>query len=266
MIDAMSVYALYLLTGAVAGLAAGLLGIGGGLVIVPILFFIFTHQGIAAEHVMHMALGTSLATIIVTSLSSTRAHHLHDAVLWPAVLQLAPGILAGAWLGGIVAGKLSTDILRPIFGIFELVVAVHLLTRYRPEVHNRIISAGKNIAGGITIGSISSIVGIGGGTLTVPFLLWHNVPIRNAVASSAACGFPIAIAGTAAYIFSGWHYTDASATTWGYVNMAAFTMIIATSIIAAPFGARLAHKLPEKTLRTFFAVLLLLLGIRMLVF
>jgi uncharacterized membrane protein YfcA len=266
MIDSMLVYGLYLLTGMAAGLSAGLLGIGGGLIIVPILFLVLTHQGIATEHVMHMALATSLATIIVTSLSSAYAHHRHRAVIWPVVIQLAPGIVAGAWLGGVLAGELSSDILRPVFGIFELIVAALLLLKLQPQSHEKAISTQRNISGGIAIGTVSSIVGIGGGTLTVPFLLWHNVSIRNAVATSAACGFPIAVAGTAAYIYSGWHYTDESVVSLGYVNLTAFTLIIATSIITAPVGARLAHKMPEQLLRTFFALLLIAIGIRMIVF
>ena len=255
---------LYLLTGAAAGLAAGLLGIGGGLIIVPILFFVFSHQPVPPEHVMHMALATSLATIIVTSLSSARAHHKRGAVLWPIVLSLSPGIIIGAWLGAMFASSLASNTLRPIFGVFELLVAIHLLANYKPGTHATSINRTKSITGGVVIGSISSIVGIGGGTLTVPFLLWHNIAIRNAVASSAACGFPIAVAGSVTYVFSGWGIAGLPAYTLGYVNLPAFAMIIITSIITAPLGASLAHKLPERTLRLFFAMFLLVLGFKML--
>jgi len=255
---------LYLLTGAAAGLSAGLLGIGGGLIIVPILFFIFSHQPVPSEHVMHMALATSLATIIVTSLSSARAHHKRGAVLWPIVFDLSPGIIIGAWLGAMFASALASNTLRPVFGVFELLVAIHLLANYKPATHTTSINRTKSITGGVVIGSISSIVGIGGGTLTVPFLLWHNISIRNAVASSAACGFPIAVAGTVTYIFSGWSMESLPAYTLGYVYLPAFAMIIITSIITAPFGASLAHKLPEKTLRLLFAMFLLVLGFKML--
>jgi uncharacterized membrane protein YfcA len=255
---------LYLLTGAAAGLSAGLLGIGGGLIIVPILFFIFSHQPVPSEHVMHMALATSLATIIVTSLSSARAHHKRGAVLWPIVFDLSPGIIIGAWLGAMFASALASNTLRPVFGVFELLVAIHLLVNYIPDTHTTSINRTKSITGGVVIGGISSIVGIGGGTLTVPFLLWHNISIRNAVASSAACGFPIAVAGTVTYIFSGWSMESLPAYTLGYVYLPAFAMIIITSIITAPFGASLAHKLPEKTLRLLFAMFLLVLGFKML--
>lgn len=257
---------LYLLTGAVAGLSAGLLGIGGGLIIVPILFFIFSNQPVPPEHVMHMALATSLATIIVTSVSSARAHHKRGAVLWPIVFNLSPGIIIGAWLGAMFASALASNVLRPVFGIFELMVAIYLLVNYSPGSHTTSISRTKSIIGGVVIGSISSIVGIGGGTLTVPYLLWHNISIRNAVASSAACGFPIAVAGTVAYVISGWDVAGLPSYTLGYVSLPAFAMIIITSMITAPVGAGLAHKLPEKTLRIFFAIFLFMLSLKMLLF
>jgi uncharacterized membrane protein YfcA len=257
---------LYLLTGAVAGLSAGLLGIGGGLIIVPILFFIFSHQLDHAEHVMHMALATSLATIIVTSLSSARAHHKRGAVLWPVVFDLSPGIIIGASLGAMLASALASNTLRPVFGVFELLVAIHLLLNNKPGTHAISVNRTRSIAGGVAIGGISSIVGIGGGTLTVPFLLWHNISIRNAIASSAACGFPIAVAGTVTYIFSGWSMENLPAYTLGYVYLPAFAMIITTSMIAAPAGAALAHKMPERTLRIFFALFLLVLSLKMLLF
>ena len=255
---------LYLCTGAAAGLAAGLLGIGGGLIIVPILFFIFSAQGVDSEHVMHIALATSLATITVTSISSTWAHQRHGAVLWTIVVSLSPGIIVGAWLGARLASMLVSDILRPIFAVFELVVAFHLLTNFKPTVHSTSLPRTRALSGGVVIGGISAIVGIGGGTLTVPFLLWHNITIRNAVATSAACGFPIGLAGTAAYVISGWNTAGSSDYMLGYVNLPAFTLIIITSILTAPMGASLAHRLSERSLRIVFAILLLLLSLKML--
>ncbi|NNL06405.1 MAG: sulfite exporter TauE/SafE family protein [Gammaproteobacteria bacterium] len=260
----MTEISLYLLTGAAAGLSAGLLGIGGGLIIVPILFFIFSQQAVPTEHVMHMALATSLATIIITSVASARAHHQRGAVLWPIVFSLSPGIVIGAWLGAMFASTLASDVLRPVFGIFELMVALYLLVNYKPGTHSSHISGTASFTGGTVIGSLSSIVGIGGGTLTVPFLLWHNIPIRNAVASSAACGFPIAVAGTAAYVVSGWNVSGLTPYALGFVSLPAFALIIVTSIITAPLGASLAHKLPETTLRTVFALVLIALGVKML--
>jgi uncharacterized membrane protein YfcA len=255
---------LFLFTGAAAGLAAGLLGIGGGLIIVPILFFIFNAQGVESEHVMHIALATSLATITVTSVSSTWAHHRRGLVLWPIVISLSPAIVLGAWLGARLASMLVSDILRPIFAVFELIVAIHLLTNIKPAIHSTSVPKTRALSGGVVIGGVSAIVGIGGGTLTVPFLLWHNITIRNAVASSAACGFPIAVAGTAAYIISGWNITGSSDHMLGYVHLPAFSLIIITSMLTAPIGASLAHRLSERSLRTVFAILLLLLSVKML--
>jgi len=255
---------LYLATGIFAGLASGLLGVGGGLIIVPVLYYIFSAQNLPAEHIMHMALATSLATIIITSISSARAHHKKQAVLWPIFLLLAPGICIGAWFGGIAASEIKTDILKPAFGIFELFVALHLLWNQQSQQHAVTLNKIKSAIGGFIIGSVSAIVGIGGGTLTVPFLHWHNIAIRNAVATSAACGLPIAIFGAASYIYTGWSLNDLPDQTLGYVHLPAFSLIIITSFLFAPIGAKLAHRLPENTLKKGFAVFLILIGLKML--
>ena len=194
---------LYLLTGGFAGFVAGLLGVGGGLIIVPVLYFIFLSQGFESQHLMHMALATSLATIIVTSISSSLAHHKKHAVLWKIVLLLAPGICIGAWIGGALAAEMNTEMLKPIFGCFELLVAIHLLSNLQTKQHELSIEPIKAYIGGFLIGNISAIVGIGGGTLTVPFLHWHKIAIRNAIATSAACGFPIALVATASFVYAG---------------------------------------------------------------
>ena len=257
---------LYLSTGIFAGLASGLLGVGGGLVIVPVLYFVFSAQNLPHEHIMHMALATSLATIIITSISSTRAHHKKQAVLWPIFLLLVPGIGIGAWLGGITASKIETELLKPAFGIFELFVALHLLWNRQSQVHSVSLGKIKSVTGGFVIGMASAIVGIGGGTLTVPFLHWHNIAIRNAVATSAACGFPIAVFGAASYIYAGWSIELPPEYMLGYVHLPAFLFIITTSFLFAPVGAKLAHRLPENTLRKGFAVFLLLIGLKMMFF
>ena len=257
---------LYLVTGIFAGLASGLLGVGGGLIIVPVLYFIFSAQNLPAEHVMHMALATSLATIIITSISSTRAHHKKQAVLWPIFSLLAPGICLGAWFGGIVASEIKTALLKPGFGIFELFVAGLLLLNYKSQQHHISINKIKSAAGGFVIGTLSAIVGIGGGTLTVPFLSWHNITMRNAVATSAACGLPIAAFGAASYIYAGWSINNLPEQTLGYVHLPAFALIIITSFLCAPLGAKLAHRLPENTLKKGFAIFLILIGLKMIFF
>ena len=257
---------LFLITGACVGLISGLFGVGGGLIIVPVLFAVFTAQGAPAEYVMHMALATSLATIIITSISSTIAHHRRGAVKWPLVAQLTPGILAGAWLGASLASALPSNVLKPVFGVFELAVALYMFSRYKTTAHLTSLGFIRAITGGGVIGFISAIVGIGGGTMTVPFLNWHGVRMQQAVATSAAVGFPIAVFATAGYIYRGWNIEGLPESTFSYVHLTAFAMIILASITLAPVGAGLAHRLPEKKLRMLFAGFLLVLGMKMLVF
>jgi uncharacterized membrane protein YfcA len=213
---------------------------------------------------MHLAIGTSLATIVLTSLSSIRAHHQRGAVLWPVVGRLTPGIIAGAWLGAAVAHLLPTVALRTIFGLFELAVAAQMALGVSAAPHRQLPGlAGSSFAGGL-IGSVSAIVGIGGGTLTVPFLSWCNVEMRRAVATSAACGLPIALAGAIAFMVAGWNHPALPGASSGYLHWPAVLGIGLTSVLFAPLGARLAHTLPAYTLRRIFALFLALLGIRML--
>ena len=255
---------LYLVTGAFAGIAAGLFGVGGGLIIVPVLFYAFSTQSYEQQHLMHMAVATSLATIVFTSISSTLAHHRKQAVIWPVVFLLVPGIVTGAWFGGIFASVLETETLTTIFAIFELLVAANLLLQKQPEQHQTNINRIAATAGGLIIGFISTIVGIAGGTMTVPFLHWYNISMRKAVATSAACGFPIALIGTLSYIYSGWGQQLSGTATVGYLQLYALIIIAPCSFIFAPLGARLAHNISEKNLRYSFAIVLILLSITML--
>ena len=254
---------LYLVTGAFAGFAAGLFGVGGGLIIVPVLFYVFATQGYEPQHLMHMAIATSLATIMFTSISSTLAHHKKQAVLWPLVFTLSPGIIIGAWFGGISASALDTKVLATIFAVFELLVATNLILQTQPEQHQTNIGRITATAGGTVIGFISSIVGIGGGTMTVPFLHWFNISMQKAVATSAACGFPIALVGTLSYVYSGWGLQLTGTMTIGYLQLYALAVIASSSFIFAPLGAKLAHSISEKTLRLSFAFILILLSILM---
>jgi uncharacterized membrane protein YfcA len=254
---------LYLLTGALAGFASGLLGIGGGLLIVPVLFFIFSAQGYEQQYLMHMALTTSLATIFITSISSTLAHHKKHAVLWSFVFLLSPGIIIGSWLGGRFASDMDSEILGSGFAVFELLVAIYLLFKKQTSRHQTKINKAMATAGGIVIGFISTIVGIGGGTMTTPFLHWFNVSMRNAVATSAACGIPIALFGTLSFIYASWGLHISSAPSIGYLQLYALMIIASSSVVFAPLGAKLAHSISEKTLRLLFACILLVLSITM---
>ena len=255
---------LYLALGAFAGLMAGLLGVGGGLIIVPVLAGIFQHQQMSAAVIMHLAIGTSLATIVVTSISSVRAHHQRGAVLWPVVWRLTPGIVIGAWLGAVVADALPSAVLSKIFAVFVLVVAAQMAFGAKPAPHRELPGALGMLATGGVIGAVSAIVGIGGGSLTVPFLTWCNTAMRQAVATSAACGLPIALAGTIGFIVTGLNAAELPAWSLGYVYGPALVGVAFASMLSAPLGAKLAHTLPAEVLKKVFAVFLTLIGVRML--
>lgn len=257
-------FLMYLGLGAVVGVMAGLLGVGGGLIIVPTLVWVFHQQQVHPELIMHLVLGTSLATIVITSISSVRAHHQHRAVQWPLVWRLAPGIVCGAWLGAALADLLPSAALMRIFAIFVLSVAAQMILGLQPPALRTTPGRwGMGLAGAV-IGSISAIVGIGGGSLTVPFLTWCKVSIRQAVATSAACGLPIALAGTIGFMVTGWNAASLPAWSIGYVYVPALLGIASASMLTAPFGARWAHRLPTSTLKKIFAVFLVIIGIRML--
>ena len=260
----MTEFAIYLALGASAGLLAGLFGVGGGLIIVPVLAWVFAAQDMHADVIMHLAIGTSLASIWLTSLMSIRAHHKRGAVNWALVRRLALGIVIGAFAGALVADQLPTPALKRIFGVFEMLVAAQMLLVSRFEAHFDLPGRfGMALAGGV-IGVVSAIIGIGGGTLTVPFLVWCRVPMLQAVATSAACGLPIAVAGAFGFILTGWN--DALLPQWssGYLYWPAWLGIVIASSLAAGVGAKLAHRLPAARLRQLFALLLMGMGVKML--
>lgn len=254
----------YLLVGTVAGVLAGLLGIGGGLVIVPMLDFCMTREGIPREFIMHLALGTSMATIIFTSVSSAWAHHRRGAVHWSVVRRIVPGILTGTFLGSFLAARMSTNLLKGFFVAFLYYVALQMIMDRRPKP-SRDLPGGVGMFGvGSGIGVVSSLVGIGGGTLSVPFMVWCNLALHNAIGTSAAIGFPIALAGTAGYLYNGWGAPGLPGYTAGYIYLPALVGIVGASVLTAPLGVRLAHSLPVSRLKKGFALLLILVGTRML--
>jgi uncharacterized membrane protein YfcA len=255
---------LYLATGVFAGFLAGLLGVGGGLVIVPVLAFIFAAQHFPAGQVMHLALGTSLASIMFTSISSLRTHHAHGAVNWQVVRGITPGIIAGTLIGTMVAAQLSTAFLKVFFVVFLYYVATQMIMNIKPKPSRELPGVMGMFSAGGVIGAVSSLVGIGGGTLSVPFMTWCNVKLHQAIGTSAAIGFPIAVAGAAGYIANGWMRDSLPAYSLGFVYLPALAGLVVASVLTAPFGARLAHRLPVATLKKFFALLLYALGTRML--
>lgn len=257
-------FLLFLLVGAVAGVLAGLFGIGGGLIIVPVLVVTFAAQGVSESVLTHMAVATSLATIVLTSASSVREHHRHGAIDWSLVGVMTVGILAGTALGVTVIAGVPGHVLQSIIGVFALLVAAKMYFGIEPPGSGqRPGNAGLVGAGGV-IGFASSWFGIGGGTLTVPYLTWMKVPMRHAVATSAACGIPIALTGAISNVVAGWNHADLPAWSSGFLYWPAIVGIGIASMPCARIGARLAHRLDQALLKKLFALLLLLVGLNFL--
>jgi uncharacterized protein len=260
---------LYLLTGCFVGFFAGLLGIGGGSVMVPILSMIFAARGYGADHVVHMALATSMATIIPGALMSARTHHQHKAVEWDILKQMLPGILVGTFCGAVIAHFSSTAFLKGFFVAFICFLAIQMLFDFSSKLlkHRAAQIPGANglFIFGAVMGVVSSFAGIGGAVLSIAFLMWCGLTMHRAIGTASAIGVPLAIAGTLGFIVTG--LTDNTMPAWslGYVYLPAFAAIAATSMFLAPVGARLAHRLPVKTLKKIFVVFLILLASKMVV-
>ncbi len=255
-------WALYLALGAVAGILAGLLGIGGGLVLVAALVWLLPSQGIPADQAVHVALATALASIVFTGLSSARSHHRRGSVLWPTVAWLVPGVLLGGWLGSLLATQLPAAALRGLIAVYCYVAALQLALdwpRARAERAAAPRGPGYSTAGA-AIGAISALVGIGGGSMTVPLLVWRGVRPVRAVGTSSACGVAIALASAAGYASHGPAPGVLPAGSWGYVFVPAALAIALASVLTAPLGARIAHEISDLTLRRVFAGFLLLVG------
>ena len=261
---------IYLAAGVFVGFFAGLLGIGGGAVMVPVLSLTFIKFGFSNEHVIHMALATSMATILPGAFASARAHHAHGAVNWRVVKQMTPGILVGTLAGTVFAYFSSTTFLKYFFVGFVCFLAAQLLFNIKPQ-DTKVLSRralpgrGGMLSFGAVMGFISSLAGIGGAVLTINFLTWCNVKIHEAIGTSAAVGFPIALAGTVGYVATGMQDHDLPAWSVGYVYVPAFVGIAITSFWVAPIGAKLAHRLPVATLKKIFMVFLIALAIKMVV-
>lgn len=254
----------YLTLGAIAGFLAGLFGVGGGLVLVPMLLLLFDAQHFPVEHVMHLALGTSMATILFTSLASMRKHHQHGAVNWRVVGNITPGILLGTVFGALLAASIPTLGLGIFFALFVYFVAAQILLDKRPHASRQLPGMQGMTAVGTFTGWISSLVSIGGGTVIVPFLVWCNVPLRNAIGTSAAIGFPVAVGGTLGYIFTGMNIPALPDHTLGFVYLPALLWVALASITTAPLGAKATHHMKIGLLRKLFAVLLIALATKLL--
>lgn len=254
----------YLVIGALAGFIAGLFGLGGGVVIVPLLVIAFGLQGVADSVAIHLAIGTSLATIAVTSLSSARAHYTRGSVRLDCLKLLLPGLVFGAALGVFIGGSLSGEVMSVLLAIFFLLIAAKMVFNPRPRDRKQLPGRPAMIAAGGVIGTLSALFGIGGGTLTVPFLEWRGVEMRQAVGTSAACGIPIAVISALTAVAVGWHADDLPRWASGYVYWPAFLGIVVMSVPLARVGARAAHALPDVWLKRTFAALMVVVALKFL--
>ncbi len=256
----------FLVLGAVVGFMAGLLGIGGGGIMVPTLTTIFLAQGIPAEQVVHLALGTSMASIVMTSYASMRAHKSRDGILWDVFKMMAIGVVLGTFAATFLATYLKSAQLAIFFSIFMAYVSIQMALDKKPKPTRQISGAKTLFAAGSFIGGISALVSIGGGSLTVPYLVWQNIDLKKAIGTSAAIGFPLSIAGTVGYIINGMGSASASSDGMlGFVYVPAVLMISAMSFFTAPLGAKMAHQLPISKLKKIFALLLMSLSLKMLI-
>ena len=263
--DASSVhfsFLIYPLLGLLSGFLAGLLGIGGGLVIVPALLLIFPYQGMAAAVVTHTAIATSLATVVVTSLIAAYSHHRHSAVEWSIFRRMAPGLLSGALIGALVTTCLPGETLRVIFGLFALAAAMQMGFQLQPANRGHLFDAPGLAMVGIVIGLVSALVGVGGGTITVPYLRWSAVNMQRAVATSSACGFPIAAGACAGFsLVDG--FAGGAALANSTIYWPAAIWIAIASLAAVPLGARFTHRISILSLSRIFAITLAIIGLRL---
>ncbi|HSW18073.1 MAG TPA: sulfite exporter TauE/SafE family protein [Ramlibacter sp.] len=249
------------LLGIATGFLAGLLGIGGGMIMVPFITYLMGSRGVSPDLSVKMAIATSMATIIFTSLSSVRAHHKRGAVRWDIVRRLAPGIVIGSFVGSLgVFAFLKGSYIAIFFGLFIGFSATQMFRVHKPAPTRQMPGTAGQLAVGGAIGFLSGLVGAGGGFVSVPFMTWCNVAVRNAVATSAALGFPIALANVFGYVISGQSVPNLPAGSLGYIWLPALVVIALCSVFTAPLGARAAHALPVNALKRVFAGILFLLA------
>lgn len=264
-IDMLDWWWAYLALGAFVGFFAGLLGIGGGAAMVPVLALIFAAKQLAPAHVVHLALGTAMATILFTSVSSVWAHHQHGAVTWSIVRRMAPGIIVGTFGGALLASVLDVRLLTVVFTILIYYLSAQMLFGRKPQpgtVPQTIAGTGVAATG---IGVISSLTATGGAALVVAYLVKRGTRIHEAIGTAAGIGWPLAAAGTAGYVLTGWGKAELPEYSFGYVYPPALTGIVIASVLLAPLGARFAHRTPSTLLKKIFAIVLFLLATKMLI-
>ncbi|MFD2165379.1 sulfite exporter TauE/SafE family protein [Thalassotalea euphylliae] len=250
--------------GVVVGFVAGLLGVGGGGIMVPALTVMLLAQGIDTESVVHLALGTSMACIVFTSIASLRAHRKAGAIVWPVVSKMSGGVILGTFLATFLAAQLNSLYLAMFFSAFMGFTAWQMFFKKTANAEETEISTLQLLSVGTGIGAISALVSIGGGSLTVPYLTRKGIDIKKAIGTSAAMGLPISVAGTLGYLVNGWSKSYGEHLTLGFVFLPAVACIAVTSFFTAPIGAKVAHALPVAVLKKVFALLLVALSIKML--
>lgn len=250
----------YLALGAGAGLLAGLFGVGGGLIVVPVLMYTFQLSGISDNIATHLAIGTSLATIIFTSISSAYTHYRKGNIAWHVVCWLSLGIIFGCIFGGFTASLLQGKTLKIIIGCFVLIMSIQLGFNLRPKASKSLPNIYGLAGVGLVVGWASAIFGIGGGSLVVPFLVFCSLAMQRAVAISAACGLPIAVSGALSYVYFGWNVEGLPSWSFGYIYLPALIGVTATSMIFSRLGAKLAYRISPVLLRRMFAVFLFIVG------
>jgi len=254
----------YLALGAFVGFFSGLLGIGGGSAMVPVLALIFSAKGFASGQIVHLALGTSIATIIFTSASSVRSHHLRESVNWSAMLSMMPGVVVGTLGGALLAGYLDARLLSIAFTVLIYYLATQMLFERKPATSRALPGRATMSAAGAVIGLVSSLTATAGASLTVPFLVRRGLGVHEAIGTAAAVGWPLALAGTVGYIAAGAGKPGLPDWSAGYVYLPACAWIAVASMAMAPVGARVAHRTQGRTLRRVFAVVLYVLATNML--
>jgi uncharacterized membrane protein YfcA len=260
----MSWFFVYVAAGAFVGILAGLLGIGGGMTLVPILAALFAAQNFAPDHVVHLALGTAMASIIFTSASSVRQHYKLGGVDFRIVQRLVPGMVVGSLASTVASGWITQRHLALAFAVIVYFGATQMLLNKKPVAARTLPDSGRLFAFGLGIGIICGLVSAGGAFLTVPFMLWCGVPMRTAIGTAAMIGIPLAVVGTIGYLIAGWNVPHLPSDAFGFISVIALIGLVSGSVVTAPFGARLAHRLPVQTLKRVFACLLYILATKML--
>jgi uncharacterized membrane protein YfcA len=255
----------YVAIGALVGVLAGMLGIGGGAIMVPLLVWLFEAQGLPKPHILHLAVGTAMATILFTSVSSVRAHAARGAIRWDIARNMTPGILAGGLAGSWIASFIPTAAFAAIFTGVIYIAATQLLLGRPPKPGRQPPGLGGMFVAGFLVSALSAFAAVGGAFMTVPFMLWCNVPILQAIGTAAVIGFPIALSGTAGFVATGLREAHLPPYSFGFVFLPALAGIVAASVLTAPLGAALAHRLPAVWLKRIFALLFYAIATRMLV-